>query len=103
MTPSVTVASVEGEQVAHREMVDRFVVEFPTLDRRSIERCLSDTWRCARHLCSTTSLNAVELMTHERLMGRAASARSHAASVRPRPAGDGTLSDPSNSSYGGIK
>jgi hypothetical protein len=94
MTPSVAFASLEDERASQEKTVDRFAAEFPALDRSSIERCLRDTWCCARHLCSKMTRQAVEQLTHERLMAMAASAALRGAGTvaGPRPAGDTTIS-----------
>lgn len=41
--------------------------EFHTLPHRSVERCVTDTWHCARHLGFETTPSLVERVAREHL------------------------------------
>ncbi|HLU96037.1 MAG TPA: hypothetical protein VKZ89_04275 [Thermobifida alba] len=61
-----------------RRVTARLRTEFQILPRRSVERCVTDTWRCAEHLGLEATPSLVERVAREHLRALVKSA--------PRPA-----------------
>jgi len=50
-----------------RQISARLHDEFSGLSRRSVERCVSDTWQCVEHLGITVTPHLVERVAREHL------------------------------------
>lgn len=78
------------QPVDMQRVTDRLLNEFQALSQRSVERCVSDTWRCAEHLGFKVTPGLVERVAREHL--RALVKSEPPSTARPRPSGRGHLS-----------
>ncbi|TDQ48219.1 hypothetical protein [Actinorugispora endophytica] len=73
-----------------QRVIIRLRMEFKSLPQRSVERCVTDTWRCAEHLGFEVTPRLVERVAREHLRALVKSEPPSAA--RPRPGDHDRLS-----------
>ncbi|WP_046469102.1 hypothetical protein [Allosalinactinospora lopnorensis] len=68
-----------------QQVTARLHDEFGALSPRRVERCITDTWKCAEHLGFDVTPGLVERVARERLQAMVKSEPPSREAVRPRP------------------